>query len=207
MIVKNLALGLMLIEDLVTDPGLIINRIENLNKIHMESNGNSIWQPWQDGQNDIFCYQKKLIKPAEIPQGNKFPEEETYLYETITGITDLAVNEYCKEYPFAKPNLKGREDPNVLKYVGGGFLPEHQDHGVSSRALTVLVYLNDDYEGGDISLPHCGVTLKPPAGSVLMFPSNFIYSHTISEMKSGVRYAIPAWFHNRKDMYNSDGSE
>ncbi len=197
----------MLIEDFIENPKDIIDKIELLDKKTTEQNKPTIWQPWKDGEMNTFCYQKQLVGPDKIQEFHLFPECEIYLYNIINSITDKAKEVYCDKYTYAKSNLKGREQPNVLKYFPGGFLPLHQDHGVSSRALTILVYLNDDYEGGEISLPFCDVTIKPKAGSVLLFPSNFIYAHTVAEMKSGVRYAIPAWFHNRKEMHNSDGSE
>jgi predicted 2-oxoglutarate/Fe(II)-dependent dioxygenase YbiX len=86
-------------------------------------------------------------------------------------------------------------------------LPAHSDHGISSRVLSALLYLNDDYEGGNIKFEHAGVTLKPEAGSLLFFPSNYIYVHEVSAVTSGIRYALPNWYHNRSKAYYSDGTE
>jgi predicted 2-oxoglutarate/Fe(II)-dependent dioxygenase YbiX len=74
----------------------------------------------------------------------------------------------------------------------------------------VVAYLNDDYEGGEItftSVGSGGITIKPEAGSAVFFPSNFVGSHTISEVKNGTRYAVPNWYHNRLEKVESDGSE
>lgn len=207
MIVKKLDLGLMLVEDVFSNGEEIINVLESYDQESIKDNHGSIWTPWQDKGMDPFCYQKRLIQKDNLDINNKYYEHEKFLSNQVTEIVNKGLEPYFDEYPFARGNLKGREEPNILKYVKDGHLPPHQDHGVSSRALSVLVYLNDNYEGGEISFPISNVTLKPKAGSVMLFPSNFLYIHTIANMKSGVRYAIPAWMHNRYDMYMSDGTE
>lgn len=204
---RVLDIGLVIIEDAIPNPQDIINKIEDLDKKRKESGLESIWRPWQDEGRDPFCYQFRLIKKGDVPEDYPFYDELMDLWDIFTSTVDSALEEYYKLYPFARANLKGREHPNILKYVSGGELPPHQDIGVSSRSLSVLSYLNDDYEGGEISFPQSNITLKPKAGSIVFFPSNFIYVHTIAKMKNGVRYAIPSWFHNRYDMYMSDGTE
>jgi len=205
--VKVLEIGLVMVENAILDPQGVINKIESLDKKRKDANLESIWSPWQDEGRDPFCYQFRLSSEKDIRSDYPFYNEEIELWSILTSTVDSALEEYYKLYPFSKANLKGRERPNILKYVSGGELPPHQDIGVSSRSLSVLSYLNDDYEGGEISFPQSNITIKPKAGTILFFPSNFIYVHTIAKMKSGVRYAIPSWFHNRYDMYMSDGTE
>jgi hypothetical protein len=205
--VKVLDIGLVMVENAILDPQGVINKIESLDKKRKDANLESIWSPWQDEGRDPFCYQFRLSSEKDIRSDYPFYNEEIELWNILTNTVDSALEEYYKLYPFSKANLKGRERPNILKYVSGGELPPHQDIGVSSRSLSVLSYLNDDYEGGEISFPQSNITIKPKAGTILFFPSNFIYVHTIAKMKSGVRYAIPSWFHNRYDMYMSDGTE
>jgi predicted 2-oxoglutarate/Fe(II)-dependent dioxygenase YbiX len=62
--------------------------------------------------------------------------------------------------------------------------------------LSVLLYLNDDYEGGEIEFRQSGLKFKPEAGSVLFFPSNFLYVHEVYPVTRGPRYALPNWYHN-----------
>jgi hypothetical protein len=85
---------------------------------------------------------------------------------------------------------------HLLRYDETGHLPAHQDQGISSRVLSVLLYLNDDYEGGEIEFRHSGIKFKPEAGSVLFFPSNFLYVHEVYPVTRGPRYALPNWYHN-----------
>lgn len=58
--------------------------------------------------------------------------------------------------------------------------------------LTILGALNDDYEGGEFVMWEDEV-IKMPAGSVVVFPSNFLYPHEVKPVKSGVRYSYVSW--------------
>jgi hypothetical protein len=58
-----------------------------------------------------------------------------------------------------------------------------------------LVYLNDDYEGGEIVFPEYDLTISPKAGEVVTFPTNSMYLHAVNQVKSGTRYNIVLkWF-------------
>lgn len=58
--------------------------------------------------------------------------------------------------------------------------------------LTILGALNDDYEGGEF-LMFGDQKVEMPTGSVLVFPSNFMYPHEVKPVKSGVRYSYVSW--------------
>lgn len=57
--------------------------------------------------------------------------------------------------------------------------------------LTVLGSLNDEYEGGEFIL--WDEVWEIPKGSLLIFPSNFLYPHKVNPVKSGVRYSYVSW--------------
>lgn len=58
--------------------------------------------------------------------------------------------------------------------------------------LSVLGVLNDEYEGGEFIMfgDH---EVKLPAGSVVVFPSNFMFPHEVKPVKNGVRYSCISW--------------
>lgn len=62
-----------------------------------------------------------------------------------------------------------------------------------SNHLAGWVYLNDDYDGGDLSFVHQGVSLKPKAGDLVLFPGNKHYWYHIAPA-NGSRYIMPIWF-------------
>lgn len=216
MVVEKLALGILYIKNAIENPYSIINDIENLEeKIKKEkykSKNIHEWFKWDydhgKEEKTVFCMKKLLPSPEQLDHSEKFYEEQYSISKRLFESLNLALLEYFKEYPYAEKNIKSREkEMHILKYEKSGFLPAHSDHGISSRVLSAVMYLNDDYVGGNIIFQHAGISIKPEAGSVIFFPSNFIYVHEIEKMESGKRYALPNWYHNRKNPYYSDGTE
>jgi hypothetical protein len=90
------------------------------------------------------------------------------------------------------------EGYNLLKYSPGEEYKAHYDGGTDiGRAISAICYLNDDYEGGEIEFTNFKVKIKPPAGSLILFPSNYAYTHVAHPIESGVKYAIVTWVKDR----------
>jgi hypothetical protein len=99
--------------------------------------------------------------------------------------------------PYAKKhNIQNlyHEGYNLLKYKEGQSYGLHYD-GVTSlkRAVSAIVYLNDDYEGGYLEFPNFDVRIKPEKGMLILFPSNFAYAHIASPVIRGEKYAMVTW--------------
>jgi hypothetical protein len=62
-----------------------------------------------------------------------------------------------------------------------------------SNHLAGWVYLNDDYDGGELSFIHQGVSFKPKAGDLVLFPGNVHYWYHVAPT-NGSRYIMPIWF-------------
>jgi len=85
----------------------------------------------------------------------------------------------------------------ILKYEKTDHYIHHIDyHKSNPRHMSFSYILNDDYEGGDFEFHLAkNEVLKIPAekNSCIMFPSNFMFPHKVTEIKSGVRYVIVGW--------------
>lgn len=60
--------------------------------------------------------------------------------------------------------------------------------------ISMLMYPNSDYEGGQITFPDYGIVIKPEPGDFIMFPGNNDYRHTVEMVTDGVRYTMPSWY-------------
>ena len=87
---------------------------------------------------------------------------------------------------------------DLLKYDIGGKYEIHTDHySDSPRHLSIIMNLNNDYEGGDLIFTDQKnkeiKRLKLGKGTIVFFPSNFMYPHGIQPITKGTRYSIVAW--------------
>ena len=82
----------------------------------------------------------------------------------------------------------------ILKYGEGQFFSNHiDDHKDYHRRVSTVYYLNDNYTGGEINFPRFGVTFKPKANQMIVFPSTYVYNHSVSPVIEGKRYALVSW--------------
>lgn len=91
----------------------------------------------------------------------------------------------------------------IAKTMVGHIPEEHADSqnmdgtqksGCADFLVSAVVYINDDFEGGELVFPKVKYSYKPVAGSCVIFPSNIEYSHYVASVVSGERVALPFWF-------------
>jgi hypothetical protein len=82
----------------------------------------------------------------------------------------------------------------VLKYGQGQQFTNHiDDHPSYHRRISTVYYLNDNYIGGEINFPRFNITFKPKANQMIVFPSTYVYNHSVSPVIEGERYAVVSW--------------
>jgi uncharacterized Zn finger protein len=97
------------------------------------------------------------------------------------------------------------EDISVIKYEEGGFYKEHTDANFKfHRLYTVIIYLNDDYEGGETEFTRINKKYKLKKGDALFF-NNYdslgnisrLALHCGNKVISGVKYIANVWINNK----------
>lgn len=82
----------------------------------------------------------------------------------------------------------------LLKYESNEMYGSHFDgDSKSGREFSIICYLNDNYVGGEIEFPNFDLKIKPTAGTMMIFPSNYPYRHIAHPVSSGSKYAILTW--------------
>jgi hypothetical protein len=122
-----------------------------------------------------------------------------WCHNTIGYGIKKVVEETVKEYNYNKNDLNyfvsQDEGFQVLKYEKGQFYKTHLDTSKENgRVLSVLLYLNEDYEGGETYFPRQDIKIKGEQGDVLLFPSNYCYPHSAEEILNGIKYSVVTWF-------------
>jgi hypothetical protein len=207
----------------IKDPKKFIEIIE---ATESEDYGTSLtkWNEWTACSGEMYLYgSQKTVQPSDSEKiADKESSPVSNIYNTVT---DLFYN-VCKDYAVSKGDM---EEPMILpafdikKYSAGTFMGAHfdQQEGDTRLRYSLVFYLNDDYEGGELSFTiespdapilvgkpsedyslsretdRVTIGIKPEAGSVIIFPSSPPYHHTAHLVKNGYKYMIPMhWYNN-----------
>lgn len=88
----------------------------------------------------------------------------------------------------------GDEGVQILKYEPGEYYNEHIDSGPQvKRVHSCVIFLNEEYKGGEISFPRQRIDFKGSTGDILFFPSTFTHPHIAKEVTEGVKYTAVMW--------------
>jgi predicted 2-oxoglutarate/Fe(II)-dependent dioxygenase YbiX len=109
-----------------------------------------------------------------------------------------AMNEYLNNFnclQYLKINFLNQLD--ILKYEEDNYYTFHVDASPTHlRTLSSILFLNNDYKGGDIKFKFFNEeekVIKPTPGMLLVWPSNFMFPHSVEPVTEGIRYSIVAW--------------
>jgi len=140
---------------------------------------------------------KKVRNTQTVPVEPFLP----HLHDLLQNVLRDIVN------PFYGIEISGYETPQLLRYGIGGMYEPHVD-GESlwmkedgtkvwrksvERDLSAVIYLNDDFEGGEFIFPDLNIRVSPKPGLLLCFPSSHLYRHGVLPVTRGERLAIVTW--------------
>jgi Rps23 Pro-64 3,4-dihydroxylase Tpa1-like proline 4-hydroxylase len=110
------------------------------------------------------------------------------LYNSDSPVLVNFVDKYSKKF-IGDQNLYVTENLVAL-YEDGAFMSVHRDVEDESEVVSTVIYLNDDYTGGELSFPEIadGYTYTPQKYELVYFPTPFL--HGVNPVKSGKRYII-----------------
>ena len=95
---------------------------------------------------------------------------------------------------------QGFDHLKFLQYTPNTEMRNHCDHIHSMfdgqkkgvPILTVIGQLNNDFSGGDFTM-FDNESIKLDKGDILIFPSSFMFPHTVQKITEGVRYSASTW--------------
>jgi Rps23 Pro-64 3,4-dihydroxylase Tpa1-like proline 4-hydroxylase len=133
----------------------------------------------------------QLTDSAKINEN--FRKINNKFYELLSGASQF----YGRQFDVHE-SIFDVEPYSLLKYSGGQYYKAHYDGGTdTARSISAILYLNDDYTGGEIEFVNFGIKIKPKPGMLILFPSNYPYRHIAHPVETGTKYAIVTWLHDR----------
>ena len=119
----------------------------------------------------------------------------------VMSILDSVRQEFGHHY-----SLEQTEQLQVAKYEPGQYYKPHRDYFnvpnvtpiLVDRVATVILYLNDDFEGGHTNFTDLSISVKPKKGNLLYFQylqdkGAINTLHEGAEVTSGVKYIATLW--------------
>lgn len=199
---------------------------------HNATNYNLVSQPqYKNDANDVEVHKgvlsktecKKLIKEytnfqqARTHAGNveydkEYRKAENAVYEKESEILQK-IRGIIAEY--TNTHVDQQERPiSIIKYEKGGeYKPHHdyysdlrqaRDQSMGNRWKTAILYLNDDYEGGETQFPTLDITIKGNSGDLLTWTNlnkngtpNTDTLHSGLPVKKGTKYIVVSWIRER----------
>lgn len=201
-------------DDFITEEQakLIIDTVENI------SNDNDINIGFEDAiigkghkggnirSNQVFYLSTLANEPPgtrlyrETVKANKenYFEDIKNIQNLISNRMQLFVNKYTEKYEFP---IMFDEGYTILRYKGGQEYKGHSDYAPHiPRYLSALILLNpSEYDGGGTYFEHFDVNIKPDKPSLVLFPSNYAYTHRAMPVIKGQKYAIVTWLGHPMD--------
>ncbi len=132
------------------------------------------------------------ISPAHLENiPTQFEGLRSIYDDTVAGL-EQCMYHYQAMYNL---NMEYMEAINYVRYKPGQHFSVHADSGFSYNCtVSSVMYLNDDYEGGELWFPFLDLKYKPRAGDIVIFPSTYIYAHAAKPITAGTKYAAVTMF-------------
>jgi len=125
-------------------------------------------------------------------------------FKSLGAYLEQAVVNYQNKYSAKEEKaqngwIKHIGQVKLNRYKVGMKMQTHYDHIQSMfdgkqkgiPILSLIGLLNDKYEGGEVVCRKKEIKLK--RGDILIFPSNFMYPHKVTEITKGIRYSFVTW--------------
>ena len=131
--------------------------------------------------------------------GNNEKEFTFHANFTDNNIKNLLQEYQKKVYNFVIENYEGPFQPydeskiHLARFNEGYGMHEHFD-STKPNDIATLIYVNEDYDGGEIYFPELNIHIKPQAGDLICFPDTPDFVHGVKPISEGIRYTAPRWF-------------
>lgn len=154
------------------------------------------WHTWLGDEIPfIASFNKKLHYLINLYSNTKLDYHNT---EKLQVVRYLPSQKYNAHYDCCHPDFQSTMDRKIH------CLNDLKENG-SLRYGTILVYLNDNFTGGETEFPKLGVKIKPKLGKVLIFYSLDPKKKQIDEslhaglpVKSGIKWICNKWYRLEK---------
>jgi hypothetical protein len=181
-------------ENVLENPKQLIKDIEALDLVSDETTPITKWKEWVAYQSDYSFGAQKTILESVFDNKNIFYKESISIYNRINEAIVNVSLDYAKKHDDL--NIGKLTPLSISKYnidrSMGPHVDSHDDDPL--KTISVVLYLNDNYEGGQLYFKDQDILIKPKEGSIVVFPSKKPYFHESQTLISGTKYMTPGFW-------------
>ena len=147
-------------------------------------------EQFSSGMAGRFGWALDLSDMGPVMKGSPNQELNEVLYDCL--------DEYTKTFGtlqrsgFYSTHQKVQKTP-----AGGGYHVWHDENtGITfaQRSMVWMLYLNDDYKGGETEFLYYKKRVQPERGKLIIWPAHFTHVHRGGLVLEGMKYVITGWF-------------
>lgn len=198
MLIKKLDNNILYYTGLFSNPKKFVEKIEELEIKNDNTFQLSKWKMWKASDEDIEYGISKDGMFSNMQYQTVQDIETSMIVYKIKSISDLCFINYA--HNTGSRELKLPNYFSIRKYNSLADMGKHVDSedptDKNHPVISGVLYLNDDYEGGEIYFPEQDIKIKPEAGSLVMFPSSRPYFHHPLPVTSGSKYMVPFFWYD-----------
>ena len=151
-----------------------------------------------DGSMTAWATQENPNKIVQVPKA----KAQLIIDQCVKDYT-----EFCKvTYNF--DGVLCREQTNLTEWpVNCGRIP-HNDYEYPWTSFSTILYLNDDFDGGELIFTQQNITIKPEKGDVVVFPSQSkVLEHEVKPPTDKSRYTLAIWLQSETPYIPQENNE
>lgn len=177
------------------EPGIMVVReaFDRSDEVITWSEMGEKWKPSTERTaNGELIRTSRTSSSANLSGYKKIDSVAAELDDYVHRVISTELQRYRNRHRFL--DVRSDTGYDVLRYhIGEGYGLHVDDGQADNRRVSCLIYLNEDFIGGELNFPEQNVMIKPEKGMLVMFPSSFMYPHQSIDIKYGNKYAIVTW--------------
>jgi len=180
----------------IEDPEYLVKEIE---ASHFDESINrkylSKWSDWAASNSPTDIYGQNIFSAFNWVDEPDIDDRSKYIIYSIKNAFYSCAEKYKQFYNFDY-DVNIDTEFGIKKYYVGQGLGSHADQydGNTKLRYSMVLYLNDDYEGGELYFENHEIEVKPKAGSLAIFPSSEPFLHASKPLISGSKIMCPAFW-------------
>jgi len=186
-------------ENIIYHPDQVILALENSDPNTTDSDAIQQWNPWEHTSEVLLpsgeiesqtAYVLGEVKTTNAKKYLTSSSEGQFAFGQIKNALTFTTDHYTNTLELGPAKMS---PIMICKYYVGSEQGQHVDTYKGESYLSAVLYLNDNYDGGELHFPNQGVTIKPSAGSVVVFPSGEPFSHEATKVIKEEKYIATAF--------------